>query len=326
MMGSTKRPVVPAAEEILDLYFPVLDHGFVALKDYQGSDKSIERAARCSYNFEEKDRKQSDTENLIRYLMRHRHSTPFEMVNLTLHVGLPIFVMRQLIRHRLLSVNEYSGRYSVMPLMYYTPPPSRMKTQSQTNKQGSDDTLLDDETYNDYLSDLNITREKIGDLYKNNLSDNVANELARLDLPLSMYTYCYIETDLRNLFHLIGLRSDSHAQEEIRAYSDIFGGIAKRLCPISTQAYLDYQFNSVTFSHDELNELKKYWTSDTYRETVHRRLSNIGFTKREQTEFSAKLEKQSPKDFNLDVSIAKPGEFFSSMIQKHAIEIPKHDT
>jgi thymidylate synthase (FAD) len=332
MMELTKRLVVPAAEDILDKYFQIHDYGFISLKNYSGGDKSIERAARCSYNFEEENRSDKDTENLIRYLSRNKHSSPFEQTSLTFHVGLPIFVARQLFRHRTLKINELSGRYSILPLSYYTPPPSRLKVQSLTNKQGSGE-AVSSEIYQNYLSDVEITREKISDLYKSNLEDGIAKELARLDLPVSLYTYCYIEIDLRNLFHLISLRSEEHAQSEIRDYSDIFGAMAKRVAPLSTQAFLDYQFNSVTFSYAELEALRQY---DYYRgmfggsdpetkKATEKILIDNKLTKREVADFWKKLETKSPKDFNLDLSQAKDGDFFYNIIKQHQIEVPTDD-
>lgn len=169
----TKRLTVPSAEEIVDRYFPVLDHGFVALKDYMGGDLAIEESARVSYG--EGTRSGSDTRNLLRYLFRHRHSSPFEMCELRFHIGLPIFVMRQLVRHRTVNLNEYSGRYSVMPLMFYTPGVSELKHQSKQNKQGGGQTV-DRSTYESFMTRTQWVRDNAKECYTNALHDDIARE------------------------------------------------------------------------------------------------------------------------------------------------------
>jgi thymidylate synthase (FAD) len=185
-MSDTKRPTVPAAEEILGGYFPVLDHGFVALVDYMGSDEDIERAARVSYGYGT--RKVSQTRGLIRYLRRHMHTTPSEMVELKFHVCMPIFVARQWIRHRTANVNEYSGRYSLMPLLFYTPARAEFALQSGDNKQGRLPVGADEALHREAVSRWEEARQQAGADYEWLVARDVARELARIDLPLSTYT------------------------------------------------------------------------------------------------------------------------------------------
>ena len=208
----------------LEKYYGVLDHGFLALKDVMGNDQSIEEMARVSY--QAGTRKTSDTRGLLRYLMNHRHTSPFERVEFVFHVGLPIFVARQWIRHRTASVNEYSGRYSVMPMIFYTPDQERVTTQSTDNKQGSSEDQLAD--YDGYVNCCNNVRSDMNTHYHENLEQDMAREIARLDLPLSMYTYWYIKFDLHNLFHFLSLRLDPHAQWEIQQYAHVIANIVKQ--------------------------------------------------------------------------------------------------
>ncbi|NIP81529.1 MAG: FAD-dependent thymidylate synthase, partial [Gemmatimonadetes bacterium] len=219
MTAQTKRPTIAAAEEILGGYFPVLDHGFVALVDYMGSDEDIERAARVSYGYGT--RKVSQTRGLVRYLRRHKHTTPSEMVELKFHVCMPIFVARQWIRHRTANVNEYSGRYSLMPLLFYTPGSDDFALQSADNKQGRLPRGADPELYREAVQRWEATRRRAADDYEWLVGQDVARELARIDLPLSTYTQWYWKIDLHNLLHFLTLRADPHAQYEIRAYAEV---------------------------------------------------------------------------------------------------------
>lgn len=331
MTANTNRLTVPEAEEVLDKYFPVLDYGFVALTDYMGGDASIERAARVSYGGGT--RAVSDRRNLLRYLYRHKHTSPFEMCEVAFHIGLPIFVMRQLVRHRTANLNEYSGRYSIMPLMFYTPDREQVSVQSSSNKQGRGK-LIDEVDYEYFRARLKGTREQSSWFYQGNLGMNMARELARIDLPLSTYTYCYWKMDLRNLLHMVGLRSDPHAQWEIRAFSDVMAGIVQRVAPISFEAFQDYQMNSVAFSQAELEgvralaEVKNYWGEDWadldphYAGYVNTELIKHELGKREINEFWKKLERQEKRDFSLDLASAKPPEYFEKLMKDHAIETP----
>jgi thymidylate synthase (FAD) len=226
-------------------YLPVLD-GFVGLVDFMGTDADIERAARTSYGKDELEPK--ETGRLINYLTKHQHGTPSEMVIAKFHIACPIFVMRQLIRHRVLSVNEFSGRYTECPDKFYLP--EAFRAQSKTNKQGSEGTLEinKDEVADHYKASY--------ELYKKLLGQGVSKELARIVLPLSLYTYFYVECDLRNWFHFISLRSDSHAQHEIQVYSDAIGKFLKQLFPKSFEAFLNYKFNSRSFTWKEIQFLQ----------------------------------------------------------------------
>lgn len=249
----TKRTVVPAAEEILGLYYPCLPpNGYVALKSYMDSDVDIEAAARVSYAFGT--RKTSETRGLIRYLQRHRHSSPLEMVELKFHMIMPIFVARQIIRHRTANVNEQSGRYSLLPMLFYTPEEENFKAQSQANKQGRDGELSS-EVYTHAVENWNLSRAHATELYTDLAEAEVARELARIDLPLSTYTQWYWKIDLHNLFHFLTLRCDSHAQYECRVFANAMAGMAKRLAPLAFEGWQDYGLGSHTFSRQEMDLL-----------------------------------------------------------------------
>src|SRR6266404_5640553 len=224
-MVETKRPTIESAEEILGLYFPVFE-GFVSLVDYLGGDEAVESAARVSYGAGT--RKTSQTKGLLRYLKRMHHSTPSEMVELKFHICCPIFVMRQWIRTRTSSFNEYSGRYSLMPMLFYTPEKENFAYQSKNNNQGRGKET-DDEFYNQTISKWNKLREENSELYQDLTENDLARELARIDLPLSTYTQFYWKINLHNLFHFLKLRIDAHAQFEIQEYGKIIAGMVKRL-------------------------------------------------------------------------------------------------
>src|SRR4051812_36189114 len=196
---SSKRPISPGAEELLGLYFPVLDHGFVALVDYMGTDACIERAARVSYGYGT--RKANQTRGLLRYLRRHLHTTPSEMVEFKFHCCMPMFIARQWIRHRTANVNEYSGRYSLLPMLFYTPLPEQLQTQSAKNNQGRSGLTASDEVYQDALRRWTAQRTAARENYEWLTSEDIARELARIDLPLSTYTQWYWKIDLHNLMH-----------------------------------------------------------------------------------------------------------------------------
>ena len=257
------------------------DHGFVQLVDHMGTDESIENAARISYG--EGTRKKSETEGLIRYLMRHRHTSPFEMCEVVFHLKLPIFVMRQLVRHRTASLNEYSGRYSVMSDEFYVPSREYLRKQSTTNKQGRSDELADKGGLLQY--EYNRSHDGSHTAYQNLLREDVSREIARAVLPVSNYTEVVWKSDLHNFFHMVKLRSDAHAQQEIRDYSDAMYEIVKPLYPISCQAFEDYVLNSVSFSQKEMRMLKQQLNGSWTMDDLGRSLS-----KREQTEFLEKLK------------------------------------
>lgn len=306
------RTNIEAADEILDLYFPVLDHGFVALKDYMGGDESIELAARTSYG--RGTRKQSDTETLIRYLYRNRHTTPFEMTELTFHIGMPIFVARQYFRHRTFNFNEYSGRYSEIPDIFYTPELSRITKQSKDNKQGSSDELVyDNEGYESFLA--NRSCGPTFQEYKDRLEDGWAKELARIDLPLSTYTYFYCKVDLHNLLHFLKLRTDSHAQKEIRDFADVIAGMTKRVAPLAYQAWIDYAYCAKLFTR--LDILFLQWCTENlghcpveewsynYMCMHSKKHEEIGMGKREVEEFFTKINPVAVPNFELDITKGK---------------------
>ncbi|MFP3947190.1 MAG: FAD-dependent thymidylate synthase [Gemmatimonadota bacterium] len=249
----TKRPTVPAAEEILGGYFPVLDHGFVSLVDYMGTDADVERAARVSYGYGT--RKVSATRGLIRYLRRHHHTTPSEMVELKFHCAMPMFVARQWIRHRTANVNEYSGRYSLMPLLFYRPEHDQFALQSRSNRQGREGGRASERLYSEAVERWEDIRTRAADAYAWMLSEDVARELSRIDLPLSTYTQWYWKIDLHNLLHFLTLRVDPHAQWEIREYGRVMAGIVKRVAPLSYEAWVDYDLEGVRLSRGDRKAL-----------------------------------------------------------------------
>lgn len=229
----------------------VLDHGFVRLVDVMGDDTSIVQAARVSYGKGTK--KSSDDEKLIRYLMKHGHTSPFEMVEFKFHIKLPIFVARQWIRHRTANVNEYSGRYSEMPAEEYIPQ-NGLHRQSTSNKQGSAERIDKDDP--SMLMDLVTSFDESRSCYQSLLKKGVAKEEARIVLPLSTYTEWYWKIDLHNLFHFLKLRLDTNAQKEIREYAEVISGMVFDHCPIAYEAFKDYVLEAKTFSSAELRLLK----------------------------------------------------------------------
>lgn len=247
-MNHTKRPTMPALETILGQEFQVLDHGFVRLIDYMGDDEAIVQAARVSYGTGTKTT-QSDR-GLIRYLMRHRHTTPLEMCEIKFHVKLPIFVARQWIRHRMASVNEYSARYSILDREFYLPEPQHIAHQSAENKQGRGEPV----TLEHAQRVIDVLREDASrnyEHYEGMLSDGVSRELARMNLPVNYYTQWYWKVDLHNLLHFLSLRMDAHAQYEIRAYADVIGGIVSKWVPHAWEAFRDYRMDGVHLSRME---------------------------------------------------------------------------
>ena len=255
--NSTKRVTSPELEKILYEALPVLDHGFVRVIDYMGDDTSIVQSARVSYG---KGTKKVSTDNgLIKYLMRHRHSTPFEMCEIKYHVKLPIFVARQWIRHRTANVNEYSARYSILDKEFYLPAKENLAAQSINNRQGRGD-LIDGEQANDILKILKEDAEKNYNDYETILNERhdgtivneskkgLARELARMNLTLNTYTQWYWKTDLLNLLNFLSLRADDHAQYEIRAYADVMIDCLKKWVPITYEAFMDYRVGGMELS------------------------------------------------------------------------------
>jgi thymidylate synthase (FAD) len=252
-------------------YVKVLDHGFVGLVDHMGDDNSIVQAARVSYGAGTKT--VNTDRNLIRYLMRHKHTTPFEMCEVKFHLKLPIFIMRQLVRHRTASINEYSGRYSVMSDEFYLPEKAQVCAQSTTNKQGRENELNDDQK----LTIQNQTQAIFDDAtktYHGFIEDyDYSRELARTVLPVSNYTECYWKANLKNFFHMVGLRADSHAQWEIQEYANAMYNMVKPLFPEACQAWEDYHRDAVTFSGAEWHFIQEWIIgdmskSDTFDEII----------------------------------------------------------
>ena len=263
--NKTIRPVAPGIEKILYEVFPALDHGFVRVVDYMGDDQAIVQAARVSYG--KGTTRVSEDRGLIRYLMRHRHSTPFEMCEIKLHVKLPMFIARQWIRHRTASINEYSARYSVLDKEFYIPEEKDLAVQSKYNKQGRGDTLSAkdseealfllkrdaEKSYETYEYLLNESQK--GEVLDNN-RDGLSRELARINLTLNTYTQWYWKTNLHNLMNFIFLRADSHAQYEIRVYADIIYKIMESWVPITAEAFKSYRSGSVELSAEALDVIK----------------------------------------------------------------------
>jgi len=325
-VAETKRPTSPAAEEILGLYFPALDHGFVSLVDYLGTDECIERAARVSYGYGT--RKQSLTRGLLRYLRRHKHTTPSEMVELKFHCCMPMFIARQWIRHRTANVNEYSGRYSLMPMLFYTPDEAQLQTQSQRNNQGRSGQAVAAEVYAEAQRRWAAIRRESTDAYGWLTGNEVARELARIDLPLSTYTQWYWKIDLHNLLHFLTLRVDAHAQWEIQEFGRVMAGMLKRVAPLSYEAWIDYDVRGAHVSRAELDALRALVKVEGEDLAASGRLDKAalaehGLANREIEELLGKLRPPAAvPDFQLDVSKALPPEHFA---ERFAAAVPKGD-
>jgi len=246
--------VVPEAEAILDREYPVLDHGFVRLVDYLGGDARIVQAARVSYG--EGTKSYREDAGLIDYLLRNEHSSPFEQVILTFHVKLPIFVARQWVRHRTARLNEVSGRYSVMKDEFYRPAPEDLAKQSSDNKQGRDTAPLDPRNAEAVLARFEAGQRAAYADYSALVEDGLAREIARINLPLSLYTEWYWQIDLHNLFHFLSLRLDAHAQLEIRKYAETMLEIARRVAPAACSSFQNHVLGAVRFSAEERAEIK----------------------------------------------------------------------
>ena len=261
----TRRPVVAALEAELFRVHPVFDHGFVRVVDYMGDDAAVVQAARVSYGAGT--RSVRSDRGLIRYLMRHRHTTPFEMCELKLHVKMPIFVARQWIRHRTASVNEISGRYSILDREFYVPPAEVVASPSASNRQGRGSVLEPDQAAAvlDLLRSDALRGFATYDRLLNDAGDGepvdptrpqLARELARINLGLSTYTQWYWKVDLHNLLHFLGLRLDPHAQLEIRRYAEVIGALVGAWVPHTWEAFTDYRLGAHLFSREELDILR----------------------------------------------------------------------
>ncbi len=245
--------VVPEAEALLDKEIKVLDHGFIRLVDYMGGDSRIVQSARVSYGKGTKSVREDEA--LIDYLMRHQHTSPFEQVVLTFHCKMPIFIARQWIRHRAARVNEISGRYSVMEDEFYLPEETAIQYQNKDNRQGRDPQEVPVHLRQKVLDILTKGQQVAYDDYQKMLADDIARELARINLPLSLYTQWYWQIDLHNLFHFLELRMDEHAQWEIRQYANVIADITRAVAPLAFRAFETHVVNAVRFSGSEIQAL-----------------------------------------------------------------------
>lgn len=295
--AATCRATVPALEAILYDPLPVLDHGFIRIIDYMGDDAAITQAARVSYGTGTK--QIQDDRGLIRYLMSHAHTSPFEMCEIKMHVKMPLFVARQWIRHRTANVNEYSARYSIMDKEFYIPAPENLAAQSSTNRQGRGDVLEGE----DAARVLDLLRDDAERCYRNYawmLNENsegaavdaersgLARELARMNLTLNTYTQWYWKIDLHNLLHFLRLRADHHAQYEIRIYAEILLDVVKRWVPLAHEAFVDYKMNATVLSSKALDVVKAMLAG---RDVVQ---EESGLSKREWRELMGLLGRDSP--------------------------------
>jgi thymidylate synthase (FAD) len=288
----TLRATVPALEEILYQPLPVLDHGFVRVIDYMGDDAAVVQAARVSYG--KGTRKVSEDRGLIHYLLRHRHTTPFEMCEIKYHVKLPIFVARQWIRHRTANVNEYSARYSILDREFYLPQPEQLAAQSASNRQGRGD-LLEGKEARRVLDLLREDATRSYDHYEEMLNERadgtvidegrsgLARELARMNLTLGFYTQWYWKTDLHNLLHFLALRADPHAQYEIRVYAEAMIETVRRWVPLVHEAFAEHALGGVRLSASAWSAVRRMLDG----EAVTEQTSGLG--KREWRELMAAL-------------------------------------
>jgi thymidylate synthase (FAD) len=294
--NSTKRVTSPELEKVLYEAIPVLDHGFIRVIDYMGDDSSIVQSARVSYGKGTK--KVSTDEGLIRYLMRHWHSTPFEMCEIKYHVKLPIFIARQWIRHRTANVNEYSARYSILDKEFYIPAKEQLSAQATNNRQGRGDLitgqqadevlkiLKDDavRTYDNYEKMLN---ERFDGTIIDEKKSGLARELARMNLTLNSYTQWYWKTDLLNLMNFLFLRGDSHAQYEIRVYAEKMLETVKKWVPITHAAFLDYRVGAAHLSSKGLKIIKSMINGNKVG------YEDSGLSKREWNELMEVIDKKN---------------------------------
>ncbi len=284
----TLRATSHGMEQHLYRMYPVLDHGFVRVVDYMGDDAAITQAARVSYGRGTK--AVSNDEGLIRYLMRHWHSTPFEMCELKLHVKLPVFVARQWIRHRTANVNEYSARYSILDREFYIPRKEDLAAQSVTNNQGRGEALSGDEA-EQVLAFLRDDAMRCYDHYEEMIGQEgqkgLARELARMNLPANIYTQWYWKVDLHNLFHFLRLRADAHAQYEIRVYAEELCRIVADWVPFAFSAFEDYRLGGASLSGRALDCLKRMLAGET---VTH---ENSGMSKGEWREFRELIDQAS---------------------------------
>lgn len=286
MMNNTNRPIAAGMEGLVQKEMSVLDHGFIRVVDYMGNDDAIAQAARVSYGTGTKAK--SSTRGLIRYLMNHWHTTPFEMCEIKLHVKLPVFVARQWIRHRTAKVNEYSARYSILDREFYVPELEDIKPQDPNNAQGRHGSLRAEDAA---VAQNLVARasDHAYDIYETLHGDpddglGVTRELSRMVLPPNIYTQWYWKVDLHNLLHFLRLRADPHAQWEIRQYADVMLEMVAAWVPLAHEAFMDYQHNSVSFSAPEMDVLHQYLAGIMRGELDYGNLSD-----RERADFERKV-------------------------------------
>jgi thymidylate synthase (FAD) len=293
---TTRRATAPALEEVLYQPFPALDHGFVRVVDYMGDDGAVVQAARVSYG--RGTRRVSEDQGLINYLMRHRHTTPFEMCEIKYHVKLPIFVARQWIRHRTANVNEYSARYSILDNEFYIPEPEHLGAQSSANRQGRAQVLEGDEARRVYEL-LKDDAAQLYDHYSEMLNEDetgarvdperqgLARELARMNLSLNFYTQWYWKVDLLNLLGFLSLRADAHAQYEIRVYAEAMLDTVKRWVPMTYAAFMDYRMGGTNLSAKGLVVVKRLIAGEAVTQ------EDSGLSKREWGELMTSLGRET---------------------------------
>jgi len=293
----TRRPSVPALDAMIGVSLPCLDHGFVRLVDYMGDDHAIVQAARVSYG--KGTRRAREDRGLIRYLLRHHHTTPFEMCEIKVHMKLPIFVARQLARHRTASLNEVSGRYSILDNEFYVPDPSVLGVQSTNNRQGRGEPVTPERAahildllkrdaatmyahYEEMLGGPGET-QKTGE-QRGEESEGIARELARINLSVGFYTQWYWKIDLHNLLRFIALRADPHAQYEIRVYAEALASLVQRWVPDVYEAFVDYQMGAASLSRMEIAALRALLKGEKPD------LTALGLSVREQADFKKLFE------------------------------------
>ena len=301
-----------AADEIKGKYFRILDHGFISLVDYMGDDIAVAQAARVSYGAGTKGT--ADDRALLRYMLKHGHTSPFEQVILKFHVKLPVFVARQLIRHRTASINEYSMRYSLPVMQFYMPTTNDMGTQSKKNKQGRAEpvSIEQAELIQNKWKEMQVSAVEFYE-YLTSKEVDMAREIARIGLPLSIYTEWYWTIDLHNLLHFMSLRSDGHAQWEIQQFSNVKAAMVRRVVPISYEAWIDYKFQGHHFSRMEMVILREYLQHPMGLDLLEKdpwlsmRCAELGMTKREADEFMEAIiiykspdRFEKPIDFDLN--------------------------
>jgi thymidylate synthase (FAD) len=328
--AKTSRPTIENERDLLGAYYPVLDKGFVALMDYMGTDSTVPTCARTSYGHGTK--ATSNDKGLVRYLRGHKHTSPFEFVEFHFHCSMPIFVARQWVRHRTASINEVSGRYSILPMLFHTPEAEHFAKQSQSNKQGRGEeagVLLHTEA----AARWSTQRARVQENYEWLIGEDVARELARIDLPLSTYTQWRWKIDGHNLMHFLGLRCDPHAQWEIRVFANIIAGILERGWPNLFEAWADYNFKSRTFSRQEMQVLCQLLEKSdaglfakespiVKYQVLSEQMVGLGMSKREVDEFLAAFDASKYDKAHFELPEPKPFEYF---MQDAQAAVPKID-